>query len=262
MLRPKTRCLSLLALSLSFSCGDEASNGKDARVDLFPSRDTVPSYCTPASCPGCCINNLCQQGFSKSACGSSGLPCMACKANESCKAGSCVGCSPESCPNGCCDEALTCQKGTTKEACGSNGQRCESCSSLENCAEQRCSTPGEALYKITLVGGNMKDSTWSVCGFAEWSDCDLYVILSVGNATAESQIVEDTNSPTWNEYLLTAKESSLLSSFNVLVRDWDSIDYVTVDECDLKIDESILSKKDFTTPCGDHMELTFRFERL
>ena len=33
------------------------------------------------------------------------------------------------------------------------------------------------MYKVTLVSAKVTGSAWIVCGFAELSDCDLYVTL-------------------------------------------------------------------------------------
>ena len=135
---------------------------------------TVPT-CTPQTCPkGCCDEGgVCQPGNTKQACGTGAVTCTVCGPNQTCspQTGTCRDnppCSPQNCPNGCCDASgtcrrnqqgchgggspccagccgddgsgtVTCQSGDNIEACGANGAACVECDPFQgHCANGRC----------------------------------------------------------------------------------------------------------------------------
>ncbi len=203
----------------------------------------VPSTgsCGPSNCSsGCCENNQCKSGTASSACGTGGASCKACKSTEKCQAGACVPssgtCDSTSCSTGCCQNN-TCKSGTSITACGTGGAQCKACKSTEKCQAGACTGSGPTLYKVYLKSAKV-DSPWLAC--AE-SNCDLYVKLTVGGATATSTIKADNNNPVWNQYLLVAADSSLKASFKATVYDDDYGPDPTVGGCTGTITSSVLA---------------------
>jgi hypothetical protein len=204
-------------------------------------------------------------GSGTSACGYGGNTCNACNTGDECQGGICVPsatkCDKQSCADGCC-ESGSCKQGNADSACGTGGDACKACGSDETCVGQTCTPKGPAMYKVTLVSAKVTGSAWIVCGFAELSACDLYVILKVGNATAQSSIKEDSQTPVWNEYLLTALETALTTSFEVEVRDDDPVGSVQIGSCTPKVTAAELAAGKLVTECEDAKELTFSFQKI
>ncbi|HVH47459.1 MAG TPA: hypothetical protein VM925_34225 [Labilithrix sp.] len=102
--------------------------------------------CSPATCAGCCVGDVCAVGTQQTACGAGGGLCQNC-ANQSparvCQSGACQlpTCGPATCPNGCCS-GNTCVVGTQDNACGPiGGGACTDCSaSNETCQARQCQT--------------------------------------------------------------------------------------------------------------------------
>lgn len=112
-------------------------------------------------CPfGCCSGTTCYGGATRDACGFGGSACRVCFpqlsdcTNQSCQCGTnpaCMagqfcnrstggdrcGCSPTSCPSGCCRDNY-CYTGTLRDFCGTGGQSCQQCQIDEDCQGQRC----------------------------------------------------------------------------------------------------------------------------
>jgi len=118
------------------------------------------------------------------------------------------------------------------------------------------------MYKVTVVSATVPGTSWLVCGFAEASECDLYVTLKVGKAQATSSIKVNTNSPVWNEYLLAATDTDLMSSFEVEVRDDDPIGSVQMGECTGSISSTNLSDGTYVHDCGDVKQLTWQLDPI
>ncbi len=92
-----------------------------------------PSVCNPQTCSyGCCEGNTCVVGTSSYACGYGGGQCQDCASfGYACQNQACsppTGCSPTTCPYGCC-QGNVCQPGTTGSACGTGGGACQYCPS-------------------------------------------------------------------------------------------------------------------------------------
>ena len=205
--------------------------------------------CGPSSCSsGCCDGTQCKSGTSSNACGTGGNTCKTCKSTEKCQGGACVPststCGPTTCTSGCC-ESGKCVLGTSISACGTGGGTCKVCKSGEKCTSQACAGSGPAMYKVYLKGAKV-DSPWLAC--AE-SNCDLYVKLMVGSATATSTIKADNNNPTWNQFLLVAADSSLKASFKAVVYDDDYGPDPTVGSCTGTITQSTLSAGQVELQC-------------
>jgi len=69
-----------------------SGNGND---DVLPPPGTSPSTCGPASCAGCCsADDVCRAGNELAACGTGGLACKACGAQQTCSDGTCRNAPP------------------------------------------------------------------------------------------------------------------------------------------------------------------------
>jgi hypothetical protein len=223
-----------------------------------------PGGCSPQSCSGCCLNDICQPGDQAGACGTGGFTCQTCTSPATCQAGTCVSpkCDVKSCSSGCCDATGACKPGTEETACGTGAADCVRCQATETCVEHACSAKGPSMYKVTIESAKVTGNSLIVCGFAEFSACDLYVVLKVGNATAQSTIKVNTNDPVWNEYLLTALETSLTTSFEVDVRDDDPIGSVSIGHCQPKVTSTELIAGKLVVDCGDAKQVTFTFQKI
>jgi hypothetical protein len=118
------------------------------------------------------------------------------------------------------------------------------------------------MYKVTLVSASMDGTSWTACGWTELSQCDLYVILTVGNATATSTVKENNNNPTWNEFMLAATKDNILNDLKVEVRDDEPIGSEQIAECTPAITESDLSAGQHVSDCGDVHKLTWQFQGI
>lgn len=135
LLRARASVL-LMALVLGVAgCSDDATSG-DGGVT-----QEGGGLCSPASCQGCCLGNLCQKGDEAAACGSAGLACVSCPDGEACVAGQCIvatgKCNVTNCPDGCCD-GEQCVPGGADDACGQGGRLCQNCGSSSKCIANRC----------------------------------------------------------------------------------------------------------------------------
>ncbi len=99
--------------------------------------------CGAATCAsGCCdASGGCQPGTTEAACGSGGASCSACPSGQVCNSRKCevppTGCTPASCPGGCCDKGV-CVTPPTAQKCGKAGAACTSCSSSQACSDGKC----------------------------------------------------------------------------------------------------------------------------
>ncbi len=101
----------------------------------------LPEECSSANCAGCCdAEGVCHPGTSTDYCGAGGLACRLCESNAFCEEGACrvPPCTPESCPNGCCDPQRGCQSGSSNGACGWGGAACVGCPDDAACADGAC----------------------------------------------------------------------------------------------------------------------------
>jgi hypothetical protein len=254
-----------LFLVLTIAAGSTACGGDDERRDGLTGRDLFPQQwldsggCSVANCMGCCQNGQCQPGTANTACGYGGISCRPCTGGEQCKDGVCVtggACGPASCPAGCCDPAGNCMGGGTVEACGMNGLACKTCDeATQVCLQGQCTAKGSGSYKITLVSALISGG----CGLGE--TCDPYVELTVGGVTKTSATKGDTETPTWNQELMTAKESDILNGLGVKVMDEDWGPDDTVGTCTLKVTAADLAAGKLVQHCGDRVkDLTFSFQ--
>jgi len=72
--------------------------------------DGCGGTCQANACPGCCQDSVCVPGSAANACGSGGMPCLACVAGSSCQGGICSGCTHDAGEPGACgnNDTLEC----------------------------------------------------------------------------------------------------------------------------------------------------------
>ncbi len=253
------QCILLCA-----ACGDDppAPDGQ-TQMDLFPTTDNhVTAPCNSTNCSTCCIETVCVDVVTRTACGFGGNPCKKCRPGEDCEEGKCLNlqCTQANCEDGCCDPNLGCQKGTTKEACGRGAITCQTCEGEELCINGKCAPRESDTYKIILKSATLLQDT--SCGL--WDDCDPKVELFIGDdteASGTSEWLEDNYQPTWNEELLTAPAADILKRFMIKVQDDDELSDDLISECTWKITEDDLAFGSIINHCGtDVQDLTFEFQ--
>lgn len=122
--------------------------------------------CGTNNCAGCCgADGKCVETGTQTvqACGSSGIACVACAANQTCNNGACTAVTnpkpdggTSSCAQtcaGCCITTATgseiCLPGSETTNCGSAGSACQQCTTSQICSNtgsgNACNTPGAGL---------------------------------------------------------------------------------------------------------------------
>ena len=111
---------------------DGGSPGVDASADatmLSSDGMSVVGPCGPATCRGCCANDICHPGTDGAKCGSGGSACESCAAGSVCAGQQCSrSCDAGNCP-GCC-AGNQCLVGMAPNACGHGGAQCADCTSV------------------------------------------------------------------------------------------------------------------------------------
>jgi len=123
--------------------------------------------CNASNCQtGCCFRNSCFTGRAIDACGTSGVECAVCPANNVCTTGVCAvpvdagqPCNATTCATGCCF-GNACVGGTANDACGTGGLACNSCGAGNLCTTQVCKQPDGGVVDGggTVVDAGVIDS--------------------------------------------------------------------------------------------------------
>lgn len=222
------------------------------------------SGCSAASCSGCCSGATCKTGDVDTDCGQGGQTCKACKTGESCQQGVCINsqqCSPTSC-TGCCD-GTQCLSGLSATACGSGGAPCKVCSSKELCQSGACALDPSALWGVVISDATIDSSkSWDTLVYTA---PDPYVKVTVGAQSGTTSVINDTYTPSWDEYLFSASASDIVQggmSVEVYDDDWPTSDQL-MGACSITVPESVLiSGSGVVNGCGssgDVQDLSFQF---
>ena len=125
------------------------------------------AMCNASNCQtGCCFRNSCFTGRAIDACGTSGVECAVCPANNVCTTGVCAvpvdagqPCNATTCATGCCF-GNACVGGTANDACGTGGLACNSCGAGNLCTTQVCKQPDGGVVDGggTVVDAGVIDS--------------------------------------------------------------------------------------------------------
>ena len=98
-----------------------------------------PGDCNIQTCSsGCCKNGICEPGNRNDGCGTGGVSCDTCQANETCTDSVCV---KKTCQQGCtlgCCFAGFCELGNFGQMCGTGGVSCSVCVGGQECINRRC----------------------------------------------------------------------------------------------------------------------------
>lgn len=175
------------------ACADCSATGKTCAPLGDPNERTCQTpTCNPGNCPnGCCSGTSCINPATPTACGKSGVACVACGVNETCTNGVCV-------PSGTCDNVTcagccvgnVCAPGDQNTACGTLGVACQNCTGAggQVCQGGTCQTPtcGPGNCPNGCCSGNtcvqgVQDSACGKGGGA-CNDCGVGGEVCVGQA--------------------------------------------------------------------------------
>lgn len=181
--------------------GFRADDGANTGPDGGPETST----CTADNCKGCCRNDQCEEGTSKSTCGVGGAACETCGSALNCTAGQCKEpCGPNNC-KGCC-RGDTCVTGNANDACGGDGEACSACTAAAAslvCSNHTCidsSCQSTCVNGCCSATGCQSGTAASACGTGGEAciDCGYGRICSSAKACAI-----DPNA-TWDVYVAFA----------------------------------------------------------
>ncbi len=125
--------------------------------------------CNATNCQtGCCFRNSCFTGRAVDACGTAGVECKACAAENVCTTGVCevkpdagtvvvdagFVCNAATCATGCCI-GNACAAGNVVDACGTGGTACNACGTGNLCSAQVCTQSDGGLVD---GGGTVVDA--------------------------------------------------------------------------------------------------------
>ena len=221
----------LLCISCAAGCGVQEGpvtpDGQFTWPDLGPGGDDGASGgCSSSTCPGCCQGEICISGLAITACGTNGMTCSVCQAQQLCTAGSCVAriCDATSCPDGCCSANNTCQQGDSASACGGGGSSCTTCASGELCTNKSCAIkdPGLKTYTVIAEQANVTNAGVIFCN-STMSDalCDVYLNVKSGSSSSNTKTIDNSMHPQWNKTLFQVKGTELKAGITVKVYDDD-----------------------------------------
>ncbi len=215
------------------------------------------------TCPGCCDGETCHAGTGDTACGTGGASCEACGDAASCSAQSV--CVPDACATtcaGCCD-GNTCLTGNGVGACGNTGDACVACGTGRTCMNQACVTDPASTWELVLISGevspkNQSGEFWDIIGSADpVVDFELYDSSTSTAYRASSSVIQDDNTPTWNESILTnvPARAFMLWKIDVFDSDIDPDDFICSISIDLSGDpatyQDLFSGAAYTFSCSD-----------
>ncbi len=189
------------SICLDGRVGGFCGSGGETCVDCGGGANCVGQVCVCLAglCDGCCENGPGNAGLCRTntppVCGVDGAQCTSCPAGagRTCNAqGQCV-CTPQSCPNGCCDDNGLCQPGNTRLDCGTGGQTCARCGAGQSCQNGVCvctpqscpngccaadgtCQPGDA-FQACGTGGN------ACAGCNDQQTCQDQECVNCGNST-------------------------------------------------------------------------------
>lgn len=160
------------------------------------------------ACTGCCDETgTCVPPASQSAiaCGVNAGACIACNTGEICVAGQCqtasTGCSPSTCPTGCCVEgSCILPDFQNSAACGAGGLACNVCTWGVLCAAGSCTTEIDsnagfyiAVDEVQVKPSDPSGTAWDFPGGL----ADPFVCFSDGIVTGCTPIVQDNDDAVW-----------------------------------------------------------------
>jgi hypothetical protein len=236
--------------------------------------DPGSGQCT-RTCTGCCVGEVCvpfaQQ--SPTACGNYGQTCGQCTgATPSCSSGQCQApssCTPESCPDGCCqyDRCLK-PAAQSAKACGSRGFICQACGAGTSCRDGQCTE----VWSVTAVSAKLVATypNWDQGEYAltGWDpDPALSCTVLLTGEEGHTKPLDDKLSPVWNKELFKESKTALLGGLSCEVVDDDG--YMGQDwigGCNVQLAAGSFAGSSFTrneTQCtGSVLSITLKLSRV
>lgn len=230
---------------------------------------TPAGGCDITSCEGCCDSRgQCVKGDTDRACGTAGRACAVCDQERTCSEGTCVDASCKLTCEGCCAPNGACDPGIAAAACGSDGASCVNCGRGRTCENRTCVADGDSRWNIIVVRGRFpgkkaNGSAWDPFNGAP----DPYVQLTVGGATGQTRVWNDSLTPEWNERALAEVPARDILA-GVRIEAWDD-DLLNprdfMGRCEVTIPHAMFDGADHNVQCpaaegGVAFSLVFRFE--
>ncbi len=205
------------------------------------------------SCDGCCDGETCVEldTLSDQSCGTGGAVCETCGSGFECIDGECLSTACIATCDGCCDGS-ECLGGGSEDACGSDGMSCQQCGLHTVCEASGCVPDPMALWDIVIHDGVI--ALTDVDGYA-WDSFnglpDPYVTVEVVGMYGETDYVDDTVFPTWEQTVLTGVTTvQLQGDVQFSVVDSDIGFDTTLATCTVSIEDDMFGDS-FSLTCSD-----------
>lgn len=183
-------------------CADCSQSGTVCDISV---KKCAPPKCGPQNCKGCCSGDVCLGGTDGKACGKGGLLCTDCAGKgQTCNTttGACDGppptCTPQTCPNGCC-QGNNCLP-STNTTCGIQGKACQNCTlsngtcSNGTCVVQPTCTPQNCPSGCCQAGTCFAGFTNNRCGSNGNNCVDCTAQNSVCNTSVNPRVCNNQQS--------------------------------------------------------------------
>ncbi len=143
-------------------------------------------------------------------CGVGADACVECGGGLECVAGECISTEcAESC-DGCCN-GDECLDGDITAACGSDGSSCQACGAGTSCEATGCAPDPMALWDVVVVDGEVAIADMDGDAWDSFNGLpDPYVTIEVVGASGETEVIDDSLFPSWDETVLSGVTSTQL----------------------------------------------------
>lgn len=195
-------------------------------------------HCTPqgecVACPDGCWTKKgeCREGTSEDACGGGGGDCTTCADGETCKEGTCVEPTGDTCGQSCvgCCAGDQCKKGANVQACGSDGEACQTCPKGFECsATGDCTVSDGSRWDVVAVEATIIESTVDP---DTTSAPDPYLKMTVGDSSGKTSVVNNVYRVQWNEVVVETVAARALkgsATYTLWDDDWTGKDKIVSD---------------------------------
>ncbi|MBL4683296.1 MAG: hypothetical protein JKY37_01810 [Nannocystaceae bacterium] len=176
------------------------------------------------TCDGCCADSgkcIGAEEQSADGCGLGASLCVLCDVGLDCVGGVCISATCANTCAGCCD-GDACLAGDADLQCGIDGGGCIECGAGTTCEPEGCVADPMALWDLTLLDGEVNPAdpmgdAWDLFQGLP----DPYVTINIIGAPVESEFVDNTVFPVWDEVVaqdVTTVQLTAELTFTV----WDS----------------------------------------
>lgn len=186
------------------------------------------------TCDGCCDGETCVEADDQSAteCGVEGASCVGCEDGFECSAGECISTACAGSCDGCCD-GETCLDGDALSECGVDGATCQSCGANLTCGDSGCEPDPMALWDVTVLDGTIALTDANGDAWDSFNGLpDPYVTMEVVGDDGETEVIDNSIFPVWNETILVGVNSTQLEGgLEISVLDSDAAFDDTIATC-------------------------------